>query len=1568
MPLQTKIFRIFVSSTFNDMRTERKLLREKVFTVLEQFCRENGARFQAIDLRWGVSEESQRNQKTMEICLNEIRRCQKLSPRPNFLILLGDRYGWQPAPLTIPQTEMDSIYPHLTLGSQKLVDDWYCLDENAVPAEYILQPWGERIKEYQEWEPIEYQLRMAFREATQKTKLSGEALVKFTTSATHQEILAGALNPPPDAAAPESHVLAFSRTIDNLPHDDQARDYLDLVQGKPDPYSRSQLKKLHGDLEAKLKDHYIKYQAIWVQGEIKLEDEQKFIDQTIGHLKSVIESELAKIVEEDEIKQEMRYHEEFAKSWTTFFTGRQDTLDRIREYLDNKNMKQSLSLIGVSGSGKTCVMAKAILEAQNRNAVLVYRFIGANAKSSKIVPLLTNICGQIAEEYGTNLESLLDDAQKGQHFEIDLLTDLFRKCFVLAKPDKPLILFLDALDQLSDMDNARFLSWLPRELPPDTYLIVSCLPELEGILNDTDIYHLPLMPKVDGEKLLQTWLSAHRRRLTDAQKKEVLSQFDKNGLPLYLKIAFEQTGKWRSYSKLVNLSDNVPSMIEQFLSGLETDHSQALVSKVVGYILSGKDKGLTEDEILDMLVFDEEYWQYFLRQSHPSYRKEVEDAKKLPAVIWSRLFLDLAPYLTERDSYGERILGFYHRQFNEILNQKYIQEKMRIHRKLGEYFNTTPNFFDGDKQKQPNVRKCVEQPWQQTQGEMWDEVTDTLCNFEFIQANAVAKMTYELARNFNDVLELIPDNREHIRNEKEMHNRMEKYTKDLITYAKGETTVLEIPESIVPWSEVRTDAEIDKMKTNPTRIYRLIDFENFIGQEASNLQNYADKYSHFALQQAWNFTDQGPVGKAAENGTTEVYKSLLLRHQTTRPHWNPMPQVLRVLKGHNSAVLAVAIIPNGRRAISGAQDQPCILWDLETGEAIKILNWDTDQVRAVSITPDGQRAICTYGASCILWDLNTGQVLQSLDGDGYCVETVSITPDGKQAISGSIHHTFILWDLHSGKPIKSFKGQPAWIHRLAVSITPDAKQAISGSSEQDCILWDLTRGVATKTLKGHIRCINAVSITPDGQRAISASDDKTCILWDLATGRALKTLKGHTGDVTAVSITPDGRLAISGSTDRTCILWDLITGEALETFKGHTDQVLTISITPDGKRAISGSSDHSCILWNLISGKMLKNPNGHTDSVIAVSVSPEGQRALSASRDETCILWELKTGKAIQILKGHAGSINTVSFTPDGQRAISASYDRYCILWDLETGEALQTLKGHTDYVTTVSITPDGQRAISGSKDNTCILWDLATGEALKFLKGHTKFITGIYITPDGRKAISRSFNSICIIWDLNKGEALQTLDELTDVAITSDGKRAIARKRNGTCIQWNLITGEVQPIPATYTYTWKKVTVSPDAQRVIYVSDDKTCIIKNLETGEKIGQFVSSSDINAISWFPGGIFGGESSGKIFIISCSKELLCPKRSIVTIRRIWDFKLQQSLNPVVDCPGCGRRSAPAASIMAHIAKITKKARLKPEQSPYLELPKEAFEEPGLLDNCPKCGEALKFNPFVAGGDD
>jgi len=64
-----------------------------------------GFQFQAIDLRWGVPGEAGLDHRTMQICFGELRRAQEVSPRPNFLVLLGDRYGWQPLVEEVTEAE-----------------------------------------------------------------------------------------------------------------------------------------------------------------------------------------------------------------------------------------------------------------------------------------------------------------------------------------------------------------------------------------------------------------------------------------------------------------------------------------------------------------------------------------------------------------------------------------------------------------------------------------------------------------------------------------------------------------------------------------------------------------------------------------------------------------------------------------------------------------------------------------------------------------------------------------------------------------------------------------------------------------------------------------------------------------------------------------------------------------------------------------------------------------------------------------------------------------------------------------------------------------------------------------------------------------------------------------------------------------------------------------------------------------------------------------------------------------------------------------------------------------------
>jgi len=137
----SKIFRVFFSSTFSDLVEERNALQKKVFPKLKELCAVHGTRFQPIDLRWGIPDEIALQQSTMQICLEEIKRCQNLTPRPNFLVLLGERYGWTPPPAKIPKTEFDIISAYFSEKDKAFIKEWYRLDENElIPSDYLFIP------------------------------------------------------------------------------------------------------------------------------------------------------------------------------------------------------------------------------------------------------------------------------------------------------------------------------------------------------------------------------------------------------------------------------------------------------------------------------------------------------------------------------------------------------------------------------------------------------------------------------------------------------------------------------------------------------------------------------------------------------------------------------------------------------------------------------------------------------------------------------------------------------------------------------------------------------------------------------------------------------------------------------------------------------------------------------------------------------------------------------------------------------------------------------------------------------------------------------------------------------------------------------------------------------------------------------------------------------------------------------------------------------------------------------------------------------------------------------------
>jgi hypothetical protein len=113
MPTTTRTIRVFISSTFSDLKAERNVLQERVSPRLKRYCHRRSWNFQAIELCWAISYEAAMDQSTMRICRGKITRCLAVTPRPNFVVLLEDRHGWHPLPDEIFAAEFEALQPHL---------------------------------------------------------------------------------------------------------------------------------------------------------------------------------------------------------------------------------------------------------------------------------------------------------------------------------------------------------------------------------------------------------------------------------------------------------------------------------------------------------------------------------------------------------------------------------------------------------------------------------------------------------------------------------------------------------------------------------------------------------------------------------------------------------------------------------------------------------------------------------------------------------------------------------------------------------------------------------------------------------------------------------------------------------------------------------------------------------------------------------------------------------------------------------------------------------------------------------------------------------------------------------------------------------------------------------------------------------------------------------------------------------------------------------------------------------------------------------------------------------------
>ena len=1367
------IFRVFLSSTFGDFQAEREKLRAEVWPRLEALCAAHGASFHIVDLRWGISPSVATTHDTIKICLDEVIRCQQLSPRPkpNFLMLIGDRYGWRPPAVQIPDDDFRLIQKNVSDENFTFLKEWYQRDDNAVPPVWCLKPRTGKYASYDDWGPVETSLTAILHDVAERLALSTSlraslAPEQYLYSATHMEIVSGLLH----LEGLQDHIFSFNREISGLPDPAPkgiARRFTDhLGDGSRDPVARQLLQVLKSQITEVLPESQIKtFQADWIGDETSpitlhhLDDYCAAIEQA---LRDIITAEIKEISQTTDLQEEREIQQIFLEETGKLLIGRDKELKRIQAYLNRKKTPLPLIITAKGGAGKSALMAKAILQippgpplqsgeqanpsqppfakggalkspfrkgdlggfaVDSKDApILIYRFIGAAPRSWQPLTFLQDLIQQIAEAYGQESPSLPEEGG------IKKIAELFHQQLELATTEQPLTIFIDAIDQFSNTTPVQYSDLFPKRLPDNVKMVISVL---EGKDADQLNKMYPKAPRIQLKQLSSTACGKildallPGRKLTKEQRKAILDKGKKSGLPLWLTLVAPIARKLNSWDAPPDLPDDIKKLARFVIERIADKHGFAITTASLRYLKLSR-FGLSETELQELLWADPEVHAEFDKTKNP----DQPAVTALPPVFWSRLYAELDPYINEYWMDGQLLHRYFHRVFGEVADEMDEETRKTLHGRLADYFDQQPLYNE----QQPNGRKLMEQAWHLTLANRNEEARATITDFDFAMAKCRLNRSDDWADDFRRAVQ-----GEKIRDYKIWESFVKTNANILrrgnfewpahkillqlaIEHADDSPATIAaekfLAEGKCDWAWIRRELRVKHAGIDPC----LAVFEghdqlvidaleitegNILSWSVDNTLRIWDKESGLCLSIL-----EGHEGEINGAFLLPDKRILSWSDDSTLRIWDKESGLCqRILKGHEGGVNGAFLLPD-KRILSWSDDSTLRIWDLESGICLKILEGHFDSVNDVKLLSDGNLLSCSLDNTIQMWDSLNGQNLSKIQVD----DLSDLTPLPGGYTFCSDNNT-----LQLGHIDNNFDHLREKLQDLETILCLPEGRILSWGGDNTPRILDRNNGECIAKLEGHQFEVDGVLLLADW-RILSWAFWDPLRIWDSRTGECLSILRGHSDRIEGVKILSDD-LIISCSDDKTFRLWDCRTIENLEFLDGHINKVFNLIFNPifEDRLLSKGELDKAARVWNTNTGKCLATFSGE------VSFLSDG-RILSCS-DEGAIHILSDSGEPLSMLNGHTESVNGALLLPDG-RILSWSDDHTLRIWS-NGGRPLAVLDGHTNSVSDVLLLPSG-RILSWSDDKTLRLWSNAGGP-MAVLEGHTDGVKGALLMPDSR-------------------------------------------------------------------------------------------------------------------------------------------------------------------------------------------------------------------------------------------
>jgi WD40 repeat protein len=239
-------------------------------------------------------------------------------------------------------------------------------------------------------------------------------------------------------------------------------------------------------------------------------------------------------------------------------------------------------------------------------------------------------------------------------------------------------------------------------------------------------------------------------------------------------------------------------------------------------------------------------------------------------------------------------------------------------------------------------------------------------------------------------------------------------------------------------------------------------------------------------------------------------------------------KTIRVLKGHNKIVTALAYDTQGKHVFSGSYDGAILKWNLETGIAVPAQG----QGHTNSVT----QAV-VQGKNLVTISMDDTIRVTPVDSLAYAQQGTKLESQPQGVAVSQKGDLIVVATLNSVVVLRGDKV----VHTLAtkfqpscVAISVDNTEVAVGAKDNSIHIYTLSGDTLKEdtVLAKHRGFLTAVSYSPDGQYLASSDSNRDIFVWN-KDKRDIK-VEGwvyHNARVTTIAWSPDSRFVASGSLD-----------------------------------------------------------------------------------------------------------------------------------------------------------------------------------------------------------------------------------------------------------------------------------------------------------------------------------------------------------------------------------------------------------------------------------------------------